>query len=425
MIAAPTAPATVEPALARFGLRAGRTLFGLAAAFLFVYFFTEADLISYRRGWSPLRPTFALIAALVPLAVLLLAWHRARLAEGLQLAARSALVWAPLAGLAGAAALASSLGPLGFARNFHYVALYVYDLAVFFLALALSLSATVRRWFRPMVLAALALLVATVAVDAQWPGTFSKVAVRAAGLPQEPNASAFLMVLGAALTLRYRRFAPFDLAVLGAVGLALFATLSRGGLLLFALLVLFYLGTLVASVRREQRLRLLLGLALGGALVAALALGVRSLFREERASIYTLAKTQERLAMLTQVDRFLDDSEDRQLILGIYFAAVAERPVLGYGAAFPYLQEKGPHNRYLHEWVSGGLLGLLAFLGFLLGGTLLFLARRSRTGLAVVLLLAAWAFFSHTFLDYRAVQLPLGLLVGSVLAGRHEEVERP
>ncbi|HRC87770.1 MAG TPA: hypothetical protein PK413_19420, partial [Thermoanaerobaculia bacterium] len=96
MIAAPTAPATVEPALARFGLRAGRTLFGLAAAFLFVYFFTEADLISYRRGWSPLRPTFALIAALVPLAVLLLAWHRARLAEGLQLAARSALVWAPL-----------------------------------------------------------------------------------------------------------------------------------------------------------------------------------------------------------------------------------------------------------------------------------------------------------------------------------------
>ncbi|HEX4954130.1 MAG TPA: O-antigen ligase family protein [Thermoanaerobaculia bacterium] len=398
--------------------RLGGALVALWAGAAVVIFFSQADLWLYRSGLSPLRPTVLYLALSVPLALVVLARQTLRPDGGgqiLRLLAGTAPVWLPWLALTGSAALATAFAAGPPAEHLPYLALYGFDLGALGLALLLPLLPSVRHVWPVALVVGLGVIVLAIAADVSQPGTFSRVLSRAAGPSGEPNAAAFLLVSGAALTLRYERFRGRDALLLAAVAVAMLATLSRGGFLLLGLLVVFYLAGLRANLAREAGPRRpSRGLRLAGvaALALALALAIVAAGRSH-GGLFDLAKTQERLAMFSGGDSFLADSSDRRIIFTTYLMAIAQAPWLGHGPGYVYGEPKGPHNRYLHEWVSGGLPGLISYLVLLAGAGLFFAARGDRRGLAFVVLLAAWGLFSHTYLDYRAVLLPLGLAAGT------------
>ncbi len=398
--------------------RLGGALVALWAGVTVVIFVTQADLWLYRMGISPLRPTFLYVALSLPLVVLVVA-RQALLPERgrqmLRLFAGTLPVWLPWLALAGSAALATAFAAGPTAEHLPYLGLYVYDLGALGLALLWPLLPPVRRSWPLAVGVALALVALAVVVDVTQPGTFSRVTSRAAGPSGEPNAAAFLLVSATALTLRYDRLRGRDLLLLAAVGLAVLPTLSRGGFLLFGLLVAFYLAGLgTQKVRAAGPERWSRGLRLAGVAAAGVVLTLLIVAAgRSQGGLFELAKTQERLAMFSGGDSFLADSSDRRIIFTAYLMAISQAPIQGYGPGYVYDQPKGPHNRYLHEWVSGGLFGLASYLALLLGAGVFFAARGDRRGLAFVVLLAAWGMFSHTYLDYRAVLLPLGLAAGT------------
>ena len=136
-------------------------------------------------------------------------------------------------------------------------------------AVLLPLLPAVRRGWRTYLAIAFAFYCATVWVDVIWPGTFAIYVERAAGLAVDSNTGAYLTLMLAAPLLRYRGAARADAAVLYAAGLTVFATLSRGGLALFALLAAWYLGAVLWRRRPGRRASACLAAAAAAALLAA------------------------------------------------------------------------------------------------------------------------------------------------------------
>ena len=135
-------------------------------------------------------------------------------------------------------------------------------------AILLPLLPAVRRGWRTHLAIAFAFYCATVWVDVIWPGTFSIFVERAAGLAVDSNTGAYLTLMLAAPLLRYRGHGRANAVLLYVAGLTVFATLSRGGLALFALLAAWYLGAVLWR-RPDRRAFAALAAAAGAVLLVA------------------------------------------------------------------------------------------------------------------------------------------------------------
>ena len=131
----------------------------------------------------------------------------------------------------------------------------------------LPLIPQVRRCWRVYLGLSFVFYCLTVWVDAWHPGTFSIFENRAVGLGIHPNDSASLVLLLVIPLLQYRRFhlVLVTLVVLYCAGLTIFLTLSRGGLLLYLLLVGCYI---VLTRVKFPKHRVFIGLASGVMLVS-------------------------------------------------------------------------------------------------------------------------------------------------------------
>ena len=135
-------------------------------------------------------------------------------------------------------------------------------------AMLLPLVPSVRRRWRLYLGAAFLFYCCTTLVDALRPGTFALFDFRAAGLATDPNVGAFMVLILGAPLLFYRRVGAVSLAVLFVAGFVVFMTLSRSGLLGYALLfAAFSLWT--AWTARGRRIVAVGGLAATAALLAA------------------------------------------------------------------------------------------------------------------------------------------------------------
>lgn len=295
------------------------------------------------------------------------------------------------------------------------ILLVPYDCGIFLLALILGLCPPFARRLRWLGALAVLVLAATIAIDFLVPAFFAKIPSRPAGIARDANTAAFLLVLGASLSLHYRRFERRDLAVLVVAGLGVVATLSRAGLLLFVGLLVIYGWKLIPVGRlAAMRLSRLFGLAVVAAALVA-GVGVAALLMSSERGVFSLPAAQARLEMLTGRVSFLSGQSERLGLVQGYWQEILRSPILGRGAAFTYSQVQGPHMRYLQEWVNAGLPGLLAYVGLLAGSFFTFSVRRCEAGTAAVLVIAAGSFFSHGILEQRGVPIVLGLLAAASL----------
>ena len=244
----------------------------LAAPALLVIFFllflTELDRELVRRGFPV--PGVLLFAAFMAVFAAWFLAPRSGLAAGdagahlLQLLRRR---WPFLLALAALAALTWIQWPRNPDARFRDGISLVIILGMTAAAALLPLVPSVRRRWRLFLGAAFLLYCCTVFVDTLRPGTFTLLTYRAAGLAVDPNVGAYMVLILGAPLLSYRRFGAASLAVLFIAGFAVFMTLSRSGLLGYAILFgAFSLWTVWLA--RGQRIRAAAGLGATAALLA-------------------------------------------------------------------------------------------------------------------------------------------------------------
>jgi O-antigen ligase len=384
-----------------------------------VLFVTHADMFLALVEQSPVRqPTRLYLYCFAPL---LAFWTTAQLAQPERLLGPFAAVVdnrLPIFALALLAAIALVPGAMLPGANWDdgatQIIILPYALIALVLGLMLGGCRPVRAWWPGIVLVAWLVAVVTIVVELFVPGYFASLIPpdqnwatareRAAGVMGDANTAAFIAISLAALLLRYDRLRGRDALLLVLTLLAVLATQSRGGLLLFLLLAGGYL-----LLTRE---------ALKGANLALTVLGtigaVAFLIGVLLPSLSGLAgfsdwEGQRRLQMLTFQRDLVPEDESRVGLVADYLELIEERAFIGHGTGFMRRLPTGAHNIYMRYWLDNGVAGLLAYMAFLGSAALLLWHRRFWGGLIFVGLATLQGFFSHTLLDSRGFLLLLAL----------------
>jgi O-antigen ligase len=288
-----------------------------------------------------------------------------------------------------------------------YVMYPAYDAVIVLLAMLLPAREHHRRRFRLYLFGALVLLAGSVFVDAINPGTFSSVNTRAAGFPANPNIAAFVLVALCCLILDFERIEPLGVIALSLTSVGVLATLSRGGILMLAFVLVCYTYMMVRRKGRG-RIRLLGAVAVVACLGSMIFLASEQLM--QRASIFSLP-SQNRQGMLLGRDAIVSPQEGRLRLLEESWALIHEAPILGFGSGFTYTTGEGPHNIYLQQWINNGIGGLICYLWLLIAATRLFWSRRSRAGLVFMGVVSLEGWVSHNLLEERVFLVSLGVLL--------------
>lgn len=287
----------------------------------------------------------------------------------------------------------------------------IYPLLVVPAGVLLGAMPGATRAMRPAGIAALLLTGGGIAYDVFFPGALSRLDTRAAGFAGNANVAALDLLLLLAMTLRYRKPTLLDPVLLSGSLLVVIFTFSRGGLVLWAVLALVYLGYQIRQLGVAKSLVPVATLALGAALllhfIDAIVGGTPIMASET---------TQGRLNQVLVRDSFHDPVDDRIILFETYLALAFERPFLGYGGGFSVSDTggigQGPHNMYLRAWIDQGLPGLLAYLGLLGSGLVATWRRGLAQGVAFVAVVAVAGVFSHNIIDDKAFLLLFGIALG-------------
>lgn len=293
-----------------------------------------------------------------------------------------------------------------------------------FLMLAGGLSAAIlllRIGWRQVMTLVLLFLVGSVFYDIAWPGTLSQMASRAGGFQQNPNLAAIAILLLTAVVVRYDRIRLPDLVIIFTSFIAVFSTLSRGGLLHFALFAVNYLYLTGRGHRLRQLLiapaALLLLVGVGGAVISTLTTS-STMFEDENA--------QRRLATFSMNNQTVYATDDVRLgLIPRYLRLIDESVLFGQGSGFSRSQPFGAHNTYLEVWVENGLVALLAYLWFLGALLLITASRRFWPGFVFAQLAVLSGFFTHNVIHLPVFLITAGLMLGiSWSLAVEREIER-
>jgi len=225
--------------------------------------------------------------------------------------------------------------------------------------------------------------------------------------------------------LRYQpnKYRLFDGVVLALSGLAVFATLSRSGMVNYMLLVLLYV--LQTFVLHEGSMRKGITLLVTGSVVVLAFLFVVP---------YILSNT-EMFARSNAADRIfgflsgkvVDDGSSGERLKAAHHALrlIQEAPLLGHGTGFTRTMGVPPHNLYLQQWVNNGLAGLLSYLALLLSALVIFARRKMPQGVGLICAVAVGSMFSHNVLEQRYFLILLGALCTISLSLPHAAAHTP
>lgn len=287
----------------------------------------------------------------------------------------------------------------------------VYDTLAVFLAMLVPVQPHHRRHVEKYVLCGFAVLLASVAVDAYRPGTFSPIPNRASGFAQNPNTAAFGLVLLCTVLIDFHRIRPRDIVVITLTSVGILTTFSRaGGVLLAALLVYYVLSNVLLN--RDSGLRAVRGVAIVAVLLTAI-YGAAVLLLDH-AEIFALSY-QPRLGMFDGSEEFVAADDDRIIALQAAADLIKRSPIIGYGTGYSASMEATPHNMYLQHWINGGLAGVIAYVWLLATAFRVFWRRRFRRGVLFTALVALNSLFSHNILEERAFLALFGVLLTTSL----------
>ena len=243
-----------------------------------------------------------------------------------------------------------------------------------------------------------------------FPGQLFNSKARAAGLAVNANLAGFSLVLMAAASLGYEvRTRRIDNWILALSGLGVFATLSRGSVLLYVLLLGYYFYAVLFGARGGLKKGAMIVFS-GGVLLVFLALMIPYLIGQTE--MFAKQGAQRRLGQIMGNRGLYNQEDSRVQAASKSLGLIDDSPFFGHGTGYSQSMVVGPHNMYLKQWVDNGLPGLLAYIALLVSSFWLFNRRRFFPGQGFILVAALGGFFSHNVLDLRPFLLLFGTLVG-------------
>jgi O-antigen ligase len=290
--------------------------------------------------------------------------------------------------------------------KFIYQPLYVFVLLL--LSVGIASASVFRRYHRHILSACLLAAAGSIFVDVFYPGTFSKIYTRPAGFLINPNGGAATVAILAIATVNWTRSRASDMLLWLIAGTAAIATLSRGGILFFA--VVFFLYNVIVA-----RSGLRIYVRSFSILLAATTIVVTAYSAADLGSRVYSAENRRLQLIAGNLSGDSDLMADSRIALAYhYIDMISERPILGHGAGFVQLQTKGPHNTFLTLWVEHGLPGLVGYLTLIVVAFWYFRTRGDTRGQALCAGMFIPGIFDSDLLDLRPLIVALGLL--SVLA---------
>jgi hypothetical protein len=285
----------------------------------------------------------------------------------------------------------------------------LYGFVVLMFSVGIASAPAFQRYHRVILAVCLLAVAGSIFIDVFYPGTFSKIYSRPAGFMKNPNSGAATVTILAIATVDWKRCRPGDMLLWAIAGTAVVATLSRSGMVLFAVAFLLYNLLVARSGLQLYAKRLsvvLVAVAVVVPLYSIANLG-STVYSAENYRVQLLA------ALLSGESAVSEDS--RVELVSTYIDIISERPIFGYGSGFVTGTGKtGPHNTFLMLWVENGLPGLVGYLAMLAVASWYFRKRADTRGLALCVGVLALSIFSNDITDMRTVIVVLGLL--SVLA---------
>ncbi len=385
---------------------------GCYTCFVLVYFLSSADLYLGAISALPIPPTELFVVAFAPPCAFILLGdllRRKPLSKILYIAKQNSIAIVTFSIVVSIALLLALLPQANWSSGGKFISFFVFDLIVFLVAMQLPILPFVKKYFSVVVVLGMLLLMYSIGLDLATPGTFSDSNSRAAGFAGNPNLASLTMNMMTASALTYRiDRRRFDTFVLLIGGFGVFATLSRSGILTFAMIVVCYsYFVFFRGPGRMKRCLSFLAAALSIAAVVAIVVPIVV----ENAELMSAPRAQARLKMLFgDGGGFVRSEESRLRVVFHALELVNEAPLLGLGTAHSRSWESGTHNLYLQQWVNNGLVGLAAYLGMLCAILHMFWRRRYPPGQVFMLVVMIGGVFSHNLFDSRCFLLLLGLL---------------
>lgn len=307
-----------------------------------------------------------------------------------------------LAGLAGAILPGVAMASDSATKS---VFILVYRFLVFLgaMSMALFLRQKGARW---VLVATLSFLIYSIFWDLNDPEFKSQVADRASGFPGNPNASALITAMLVAMCVRYDRVYFTDLIILFAGGIAIFLTLSRGGLFTYAIFSLIYL-YFTGQGNRIKQLMIAPVVVLITVPIAVFSVD----YLVSSTEMFQGENAQRRLQTFSfgsESEGVYDTDNIRLGLIPQYLALIDEAPIFGHGSGFSRSMPFRPHNMYLEFWVNNGIISLICYIWFLFGLMILGLQRQYPAGFALAWITIIGGFFAHDIAQYPAFLFSAG-----------------
>jgi O-antigen ligase len=403
-----------------------------------VLFFCVADQALGHAGLLPASPTLLCLLLLSPFGIHLFISHcvDTRTPGPLSVIAGNATVLGPLALIALCALALSMLPGTHWDEGGKWVFLIPYGACIVCVATLAGQHTITSSVLRGSILCSLVLMAYSVWYDTAHPGTFAPITNRAAGFAGNANFAALVAVLLCAAGLHFgdapcplqhnrpivwshNRFlslhrkwpAPAIVLINSLLLLVTFAiicmTMSRSGIINFAVLVALFLFYRLCRSDLSPQHRSLELLLLVVATLAALS------FLVAFSHLSSSTQGNSRLTRLLNNQRVDDGSAGTRMdALREGLNLIEASPLVGHGTGFARTMSELPHNIYIQQWVNNGLVGLLLYVGLIITAFFTFIHRRSRNGIALIVVTAVGGIFSHNILDQRPFLILLGLLLG-------------
>jgi hypothetical protein len=251
----------------------------------------------------------------------------------------------------------------------------------------------------------------------QNPGYFSPVEGRSAGMFTNPNDSgtAVGVMLGVVLSMTPPLW--LAAALICSSGIGVYFTLSRGGAIVWLLVIVAYL-----VIVGQKRLRRMVGLAVWLGLIILLIVKLvdfeNALSGGGTTAVSSNVSGREKV-FFGQEELDANDT-GRVDVLREGVQGIQEQPIVGYGTGASLGELYSPHNEFVAVWLDNGLVGMALYslgLCLLVGSCIL----KNKALLIGCVPLVAEIAFSHNLLEHKSYLFAWIVLAGMVQFARETE----
>jgi len=309
-----------------------------------------------------------------------------------------------------------------FGDNYKFLLITTLDFGLFLTGILIGIMKMRKGILSMGITIAWATLIITSFTDILYPGTFSLVDTRAAGLFEDPNEAAFSIVLFTSVLLSWDKKAMNlrDLFIFAVCGVAVFFTFSRGGAIEFLMLAFLYW----INLTNRHRFYSIIQIAV---FIILLSVGVSFLLPDYISQLKILEVNSYRVGwFFGDFGGAFATSDPRVGRLWEAVALVGINPFFGLGTGYvASMSPYGPHNIFLGRWIDNGVFGMLSYVWLLAAALVMNKTAGNFGGVAAVVTIILYGLVSHTALDDRVILLVMSIITARAIVNRANQNEKP